>query len=84
MSNCTNFPKDNLVPNVTQHQVGNVTYLYKGGAPTAPIWEAVTLPIIFQNVDQRFIWSIAETTEYIGQFAIVSGAGYLAAGLHRQ
>ena len=42
---CTNFPKNNLVPNVTQHQVGNVTYLYKGGAPTAPLWEAITGPL---------------------------------------
>ena len=42
---CTNFPKDNLVPNVTQHQVGNVTYQYKGNE----IWEAITAPL---NHDQ--------------------------------
>ena len=47
---CTNFPKDNLVPNVTQHQVGNVTYLYKGGAPTAPLWEAITGPLAAKGV----------------------------------
>lgn len=47
---CTNFPKDNLVPNVTRHQVGNVTYLYKGGAPTAPLWEAITGPLAAKGV----------------------------------
>lgn len=47
---CTNFPKDNLVPNVTQHQVGNVTYLYTGGTPTAPLWEAITGPLTAKRV----------------------------------
>lgn len=47
---CTNFPKDNLVPNVTQHPVGNVTYLYTGGTPTAPMWEAITPPIIIPAI----------------------------------
>ena len=47
---CTNFPKYNLTENVTQHQVGNVTYLYKGGAPTAPLWEAITGPLAAKGV----------------------------------
>ena len=42
---CTQFPKDGLVPDVTPHVVGDVTYLYKGGAPTAPLWEAITAPL---------------------------------------
>ena len=40
MTQCTNFPSENLVDGVTKHQVGNVTYLWKGG-----VWEAVTPPI---------------------------------------
>lgn len=85
---CTNFPKDNLVPNVTQHQVGNVTYLYKGGAPTAPLWEAITPPInldqvhtrTFANVDAMLAFNglvvgqVVKTTAYYGGWAALGAA----------
>lgn len=56
---CTNFPSTGLVADVTTHQVGNVTYLYKGGAPTAPIWEAITPPINLAQVHRR-VTTVAE------------------------
>ena len=47
---CTQFPKDGLVPDVTTHVVGDVTYLYKGGAPTAPLWESITAALTIQQI----------------------------------
>ena len=47
---CTQFPKDGLVPDVTTHVVGDVTYLYKGGAPTAALWESITAALTIQQI----------------------------------
>lgn len=37
---CTTFPSTGLVPNVTTHVVGNVTYRWTGS-----VWEAITAPL---------------------------------------
>lgn len=58
---CSNFPSTGLVANVTQHQVGDVTYLYKGGEVGAPIWEAITPPVNLDQVHRKVTISSAVT-----------------------
>lgn len=79
---CTNFPKDNLVTNVTQHQVGNVTYLYKGGAPTAPLWEAITGPLAAKVVTVEGGGSVQDFSDDYNGFtaALLAEAGIVDDG----
>lgn len=79
---CTNFPKDNLVPNVTQHQVGNVTYLYTGGAPTAPLWEAITGPLAAKGVTVEGGGSVQDFSDDYNGFtaALLAEAGIVDDG----
>ncbi|MGL4518415.1 MAG: hypothetical protein ACRCUJ_01585 [Phocaeicola sp.] len=83
---CTTFPSTGLVPNVTTHVVGNVTYLYKGGAPNAPLWEAITPPInldqvhtrTFANVDAMLAFSglvVGQSAKTLGYYEAGDGGG---------
>lgn len=52
---CTTFPSTGLVPNVTTHVVGNVTYKWTG-----EVWEAITAPLSANQIT----WKGGKTIGY--------------------
>lgn len=50
---CTNFPSTGLVANVTEHQVGDIIYIYKGDG----IWESDGPPLdLVKDLSQAYIF----------------------------